>query len=275
MKRFWLLTLAVGMACSSSFAQQQQQTQKTTGKSTDKTNSSDSSSKSTEDNRPASERFPFPGDQSGQPATDQTNSNNMPNAPADNRPASERFPFPGDQPNQTNSTDDNRPASEKFPFPGDAPTAPPRSDPRGPNDSSSKDRNVDISPPSDDYKHDGSDLIGPDPAPGVTEMKPWNPHKADKDVEVGMFYFKQKNYPAAESRFREALYWQDNHAQATYRLANVLEKQGKLPEAKFFYQQYLKILPDGELAKDSKKALARIGGEDSKKAENKTPIAQP
>lgn len=286
MKPILLLTLATGLACSTALAQQQQSadqdskaqnsnTQKTAG-SNSKTAKSGDTSSSTGDNRPASERFPFPGDQPGQPAADPTNSGTTPNAPPDNRPASDRFPFPGDQSNQqTNSTDDNRPASEKFPFPGDAPTAPPRSDPRGPNDSSSKDRNVDISPPPDDYKHDGSGLIGPDPAPGVTEMKPWNPHQADKDVEVGMFYFRQKNYPAAESRFREALYWQDNHAEATYRLADVLEKQGKLPEAKFYYQEYLKILPNGEQAKDSKKALARIGGEDSKKAENKTPIARP
>ena len=105
-------------------------------------------------------------------------------------------------------------------------------------------------------------------------MKPWNPHKADKDVEVGIYYFKLKNYFAAESRFREALYWQDNHAEATYRLALVLEKQGKIPEAKQYYQQYVKILPNGDFAKDSKKALARIGGEE-KKAENKKPIARP
>ena len=292
MKRVLLLTLATGLACSTAFAQQQQssdqnssaqnstaansKTQKSADqKSKAKPKSSDSPSSSTEDNRPASERFPFPGDQPSQPTGDQTNSgNSLPNSPDDNRPASEKFPFPGDQPNQqTNAPDDNRP--DKFPFPGGAPTAPPRSDPRGPNDSSSKDRNVDISPPPDDYKHEGSDLIGPEPGPGFVEMKPWNPHQADKDVEVGMYYFKQKNYPAAESRFREALYWQDNHAEALYRLGIVLEKQGKNPEAKSYYQQYLKILPNGDLARDAKKGLARVGGEDSNKAENKTPIARP
>ncbi len=292
MRRVLLFTLALGLVYPATFAQQSQSPdqnaqpsgdsksqktadQKSTTQKSD-TKTKDSSSSSTQDNRPASERFPFPGDQPGQQTSDQTNSgNSLPNSPTDNRPASERFPFPGDQPNQQNNTDHNRPASEKFPFPGDAPTAPPRSDPRGPNDSSSKDRNVDISPPPDDYKHEGSDLVGPDPAPGVVEMKPWNPHQADKDVEVGMFYFREKNYTAAESRFREALYWQDNHAEATYRLATVLEKQGKLPEAKFYYQQYLKILPNGDLAKDAKKGLARVGGETSNKAENKTPIARP
>jgi Flp pilus assembly protein TadD len=106
-------------------------------------------------------------------------------------------------------------------------------------------------------------------------MKPWNPHQADKDVEVGMFYFKQQNYPAAESRFREALHWQENHAEALCRLGMVLEKEGKTPEAKYYYQQYLKILPNGDLAKDARKGLARTGGEDTSKADNKTPIARP
>jgi len=291
MKRVLLLTLALGLACSTAFAQQSpspdqsdSKAQKSadqksnTQKSSTKTKASDSSSTSTEDNRPASERFPFPGDQPNQQTNDQTKSTDSQSGNTqDNRPASQRFPFPGDQSDQQpNAPEANRPASDQFPFPGDAPTAPPRSDPRGPNDSSSKDRNVDISPPPDDYKHEGSDLIGPEPAPGVVEeMKPWNPHQADKDVEVGMFYFKQRNYSAAESRFREALYWQDNHAEALYRLGMVLEKEGKNPEAKYYYQQYLKILPNGELAKDAKKGLARVGGEDSSKAENKTPIARP
>jgi hypothetical protein len=199
--------------------------------------------------------------------------------------SAEKFPFPEDPtPQAPNSTDTTKTtdstkeksAAEKFPFPEpEAPTAPPRSAPRGPNDSSSKDRNVDISPPADDEKHEGSDLVGPDPAPGVVEMLPWNPHKADKDVEVGIYYFKQKNYSAAESRFREALHWQDNHAEATYRLALSLEKQGKTPEAKQYYLQYLKILPNGELAKDARKALDRITGEGSNKAENKPPTSRP
>jgi tetratricopeptide (TPR) repeat protein len=208
--------------------------------------------------------------------------------PADStkqKSAAEKFPFPEPESptspprsSDAKSTDAKpKSAAEEFPFPeAESPDAPPHSSgPRGPNDSSSKDRGVDISPPADDNKHEGSDLVGPEPAPGVVEMLPWNPHQADKDVEVGMFYFRQKNYPAAESRFREALHWQDNHAEAIYRLATALEKQGKTPEAKQFYLQYLRILPNGDFAKDTRKALDRITGEGSKKAENKLPISRP
>jgi len=147
-----------------------------------------------------------------------------------------------------------------------APMTPPRSDRPSPGSpatedphsySSSKDSLGDISPPPNDASHPGGD-IPVVPSDGVQEMKPWNPHTADKDVEVGLFYFKRSNYRAAEARFRDALYWQDNHAEATYRLAVVLEKEGKNVEAQQYYRSYLKILPGGEFAADSKKAIGRL-----------------
>lgn len=142
-------------------------------------------------------------------------------------------------------------------------TEPPRSRPdpnvRRGEDSSSADRDVDISPPPGDNEHPGSLMVDPDDENDVVEMKPWNPHQADKELEVGMYYFKRQNYVAAESRFRSALLWQDNHAEATYRLATALEKLKHAAEARTYYQQYLKILPKGEFAADAKKALARLG----------------
>jgi tetratricopeptide (TPR) repeat protein len=155
---------------------------------------------------------------------------------------------------------------------------PPRADDnaRRPDESSSKDRDIDIAPPTNDAGHPGSTLGGPEPAEGVTEIKPWNPHQADKDVEVGLYYFKQKNYRAAESRFREALYWQDNHAEASYRLATALEKLGKASEARQYYESYLKILPNGDLAKEAKKGLDRLNSlsQSAKKLPAK-PTSQP
>jgi len=160
-----------------------------------------------------------------------------------------------------------------------APMTPPRSDSPG-NEapgsySTSKDR-VDISPPEDDSKHPGGD-IEIAPSDDVMETKPWDPHEADKDVEVGMFYFKRSNYRAAELRFRDALHWQDNHAEATYRLAAVLEKEGQLPEARQKYEIYLKILPKGEFAPDAKKALERLNSsnEGNKKPQKKAVTSPP
>jgi tetratricopeptide (TPR) repeat protein len=121
--------------------------------------------------------------------------------------------------------------------------------------SSSKDTKIDISPPEDDRaKHPDSE----DQIQVVGEMKPWNPHKAMKDVEVGDYYFKRANYRAAISRYREALEWKPRDAVATYRLALALEKSGARDESLATYKAYLDILPKGPYAEDCRKAIERL-----------------
>jgi len=106
----------------------------------------------------------------------------------------------------------------------------------------------------------GSGASGPGlPGAGdVAEFHPWDPHKAAKDVEIGDFYFKRKNYRAAEDRYREALYYKNNDAMATYRLAVCLEKLGLPNDARTVYENYLKILPHGPEAPEAEKAIARL-----------------
>ena len=145
--------------------------------------------------------------------------------------------------------------------------APPRSDTVNikdlgdePGQSSSKEDPVDLSPPADDARtHPHSSEMLEDEGSGDRgELRPWDPHKAAKDVEVGDFYFKKKNYIAAESRYREALYYKDNDAIATYRLAVCLEKMDRDDEARAEYEGYLKILPYGPEAADANKAIERL-----------------
>jgi Flp pilus assembly protein TadD len=93
---------------------------------------------------------------------------------------------------------------------------------------------------------------------GIAELHSWDPHKAAKSVEVGDFYFKRKNYRAAEDRYREALRYKDNDAVATIRLAVCLEKLGILDDARAEYESYLKILPHGPQAGEAQKAIARL-----------------
>jgi tetratricopeptide (TPR) repeat protein len=133
-------------------------------------------------------------------------------------------------------------------------------------ESSSRDSRIDISPPKDDAKNHPfskaavSDLEEDDnPDAEVQEFRPWNPMKAMKDVEVGDFYFKRKNYRAALDRYKEALYYKDNDAMASLRLAECQEKLGDKAEAKKYYEQYLKILPEGEFAKEAHASLDRLG----------------
>ena len=131
-------------------------------------------------------------------------------------------------------------------------------------ESSSRDNRIDISPPKDDAKNHPyskaavADLEEEPENSDVQEMHPWNPMKAMKDVEVGDFYFKRKNYRAALDRYKEALFYKDNDAIASLRLAQCQEKLGEKAEAKKYYEQYLKILPEGEFAKEAHASLARL-----------------
>ena len=126
--------------------------------------------------------------------------------------------------------------------------APPRSEPspapRGPGDSSSRDTSP--GPPPEELDD------------SVSEFRPWDPHKAMKNVEIGDYYFKQQNYRGALSRYCEALQYKPNDAIATFRTAEALEKLGDLAGAQTYYEAYLKILPRGPFAGQSKKGLERI-----------------
>ena len=113
--------------------------------------------------------------------------------------------------------------------------------PLSPNESSSKQTQIDISPPKDDAaKHPDSDVSD------VTEMHTWK------------YYMKRKNYRAAEDRYREALVYKPDDAIATYRLAEVLNAQGKSAEAVKEYEAYLKIPSSGKFNSEAKKALAKL-----------------
>ena len=90
------------------------------------------------------------------------------------------------------------------------------------------------------------------------ELHEWNPLRAMKDVEVGDFYYKQENYKAAISRFREALQFKPNDAVATFKLAQSLEKIKQFEEARARYEEYLTILKDGPSAGEARKALERL-----------------
>jgi tetratricopeptide (TPR) repeat protein len=141
-----------------------------------------------------------------------------------------------------------------------------------PGESSSKDTQIDLSAPADDAKahpQSADILVDETAASGsgdVAEFRQWNPHKAAKDVEVGDFYFKRKNYRAAQDRYREALLYKDNDAGATIRLAECLEKLEQPDDARKEYEIYLKILPHGPQAEEATKALDRLKGTAAKSA---------
>jgi tetratricopeptide (TPR) repeat protein len=176
--------------------------------------------------------------------------------------------FPGDRP--ANSAPTSADSVKKAPRPN---LEPPRSDRvrvddlnPGVGESSSKDTQIDLSPPANDAKvHPQSSAAVAEAETstlgGITELHSWDPHKAAKSVEVGDFYFKRKNYRAAEDRYREALRYKENDATATIRLAVCLEKLGILDDARAEYESYLRILPHGPQAAEAQKAIDRLKAE--------------
>jgi tetratricopeptide (TPR) repeat protein len=194
----------------------------------------------------------------------QNSSSSSPSSSSSSSSASAPLP---DAPQPTNPQPPPNPPAQNKPTPPAQPKfTPPSSDhvdasalPQG--ESSSKDDDIDLSPPPGDaaaHPNSPSPFGAAAPGTDVNEMHPWDPHKAMKDIEVGDFYFKRKNYRAAESRYREALLYKNNDAVATYRLAVSLEKLDRPDEAREEYESYLKILPEGHEAEHARKALERL-----------------
>src|SRR5664279_1638633 len=144
------------------------------------------------------------------------------------------------------------PVENSAPKPKDNRKAPPRSDQLSPDESSSKQTQIDVAPPKDDEKHTGAtdEELG--------EFHPYDPHKAAKCIEVGDYYLKQGNTRAAVSRYEEPLEWKPRDAEATYKLAVVQEKTGDLNDALANYQTYLKILPSGQFAAKAQQGVDRL-----------------
>ena len=130
-------------------------------------------------------------------------------------------------------------------------------------ESSSRDSRIDLSPPSNDAKDHPNSTLPRDDADDnasadVRNSTPTIRIGRLKDIEVGDFYFKKKNYRAALERYREALFYKPKDAFANFRMAQALEKLAQLDEAAERYQEYLKILPNGPQAEEAKKALEKI-----------------
>jgi Tfp pilus assembly protein PilF len=167
----------------------------------------------------------------------------------------ERPPFPGDT-GDTNPMRPNAPSPkrkdeyERPPFPGDAPgTRATGGNATG--ESSSKDSQINLN----------GNPTREEPVPAAEDpavLQPWDPHKAAKDVEVGQYYLKLKNYRAALERFNHALTYKPDNAEAIYGLAVTQEKLDLLSLADTNYRKYLGILPNGPKSKEAEAALKRI-----------------
>jgi hypothetical protein len=79
-----------------------------------------------------------------------------------------------------------------------------------------------------------------------------------KDMEIGDFHWKDKNYRGAELRFRDALHHKPDQPDATFKLAESLNQLEKNAEAKQMYEAYLSIQPGGPYAERARIALEHL-----------------
>lgn len=166
----------------------------------------------------------------------------------------ERPPFPGDVPQKPGANEPSpKPSDDKYerpPFPGDAPgTNPTGGSVKG--ESSSKDSQIDT-----DSRYGKDEPAAP--AEDESVLTPWDPHKAAKDVEVGQYYLKLKNYRAALERFNHALTYKPNDAEAIFGLAITQEKLDLLTLSAQNYRKYLEVLPNGPRSKEAEEGLKRV-----------------
>jgi tetratricopeptide (TPR) repeat protein len=87
----------------------------------------------------------------------------------------------------------------------------------------------------------------------------FNPIQAQKELQTGNFYFKKGNYRAAANRFREAIKWNENYAEAYLRLGEACQKLKDPAGARQAFEKFLALAPDSKEAPRIRKFLAGKG----------------
>lgn len=99
----------------------------------------------------------------------------------------------------------------------------------------------------------------PPPPPASPPAEPaYDPYRAQKNVEIGTFYFKKGNYDAAIDRFEEATHYQPNLAKPWSLMAEAYEKKHDYRRASDSYKKYLEIYPSAPDAASIKKRIGQL-----------------
>jgi tetratricopeptide (TPR) repeat protein len=105
-------------------------------------------------------------------------------------------------------------------------------------------------------KESTADLRGALPA-----ASDYDPIQAAHNVDVGDYYYRQKNYRAAAMRYSDALPQKPGDAAIHLRLGRALEKL-KAPEPAYLeYDAVVKLAPEGKGADEARQAMERLAPE--------------
>jgi tetratricopeptide (TPR) repeat protein len=179
----------------------------------------------------------------------------------------EQFPFPGEVARPANPPDSPAPATTpsdaatQHPFPAQPPPKLPGDDSSSSSSSSGDDPNA---TPDDNPASKGGDPSNPPEGTSVHRKLPKvkrvqsDDERVDEDLTVAKFYLRDENYQGAYLRAKDAVTIQPDFSAAHFALAEIAQKLKKKDEAIAEFQTYLKLDPDGEKAKDAKRALANL-----------------
>jgi len=86
----------------------------------------------------------------------------------------------------------------------------------------------------------------------------FNPLQAEKELQIGNFYFKTGKYRSAAMRFTEATKWNEGYSDAWLRLGETEEKLKDPKAAKEAYTKYLALASDAKNAPEIRKKLQKL-----------------
>lgn len=90
------------------------------------------------------------------------------------------------------------------------------------------------------------------------EPERYDPYAAEKNIEVGKFYLKKKNYDAAIERFKQAIADRPGYALPHRLLGEAYEKKREYASAAEQYEKFLAIVPNSPEAADVRKRLDSV-----------------
>jgi len=99
---------------------------------------------------------------------------------------------------------------------------------------------------------------GKEEADAKEKEKVLSPLEAEKNLKVGDFYFKKKNYSAAIQRYLQALQHQPNLIRAYESLGKAYEKNGEHSKALNVYKDFLQKYPDSPKAPDFQSRISDL-----------------
>jgi tetratricopeptide (TPR) repeat protein len=85
-----------------------------------------------------------------------------------------------------------------------------------------------------------------------------SPEEAEKNINIGNYYFKNKNYNAAIERYQTAIEYQPDSVRAYESLVKAYEKDGQIDKAIHAIEDFLKANPDSKKCKDLKEKVAKL-----------------